>query len=179
MQTNDKKGAATKSIPDILTVCKKMPTEELARFLSNAQIMLKEIKSKKRDRNRQEEKERREKEKKEKAEKNMAIQKIREEAKKHGITVEIKPIRTGGRQKGSVMEKKYANPDNPSETWAGFGRKPKWLEEHLGKGGSLDQCKAETALRHASDGVASPMRTGRRHDDVQLPVETAMPNDNL
>jgi len=33
---------------------------------------------------------------------------------------------------------KYRNPDNPDETWAGRGRKPKWVEDHLARGASLD-----------------------------------------
>ena len=33
---------------------------------------------------------------------------------------------------------KYRNPDNPLETWAGRGRKPKWVEDRLAQGASLD-----------------------------------------
>src|SRR5689334_2697909 len=33
---------------------------------------------------------------------------------------------------------KYRNPDNPSETWAGRGRKPKWVQDRLDQGASLD-----------------------------------------
>jgi DNA-binding protein H-NS len=33
---------------------------------------------------------------------------------------------------------KYRNPDNPKETWAGRGRKPKWVEARLASGSSLD-----------------------------------------
>lgn len=33
---------------------------------------------------------------------------------------------------------KYQNPDNPAEKWAGRGRKPKWVEEQLAAGKSLD-----------------------------------------
>jgi DNA-binding protein H-NS len=34
---------------------------------------------------------------------------------------------------------KYANPQNPNQTWAGGkGARPKWAKEHLAKGGSLD-----------------------------------------
>jgi DNA-binding protein H-NS len=33
---------------------------------------------------------------------------------------------------------KYRNPDNPEETWAGRGRKPKWVEDRLAQGASLD-----------------------------------------
>ncbi len=33
---------------------------------------------------------------------------------------------------------KYANPDDPAQTWTGRGRRPRWLEEALAKGKSLD-----------------------------------------
>ena len=33
---------------------------------------------------------------------------------------------------------KYANPDNPSETWAGVGRKPNWLVEAVKAGAKLE-----------------------------------------
>ena len=34
---------------------------------------------------------------------------------------------------------KYRNPDSPSETWAGRGRKPKWVEDYLARGTSLEE----------------------------------------
>ncbi|MEZ0467007.1 H-NS family nucleoid-associated regulatory protein [Phaeobacter sp. SYSU ZJ3003] len=33
---------------------------------------------------------------------------------------------------------KYQHPENPSLTWSGRGRKPKFVLEHLDNGGSLD-----------------------------------------
>src|SRR6056300_1821155 len=33
---------------------------------------------------------------------------------------------------------KYANPADPAQTWTGRGRKPKWVEELLASGKSLD-----------------------------------------
>lgn len=41
----------------------------------------------------------------------------------------------GKRQK---VAPKYAHPENPSLTWTGRGRKPKWIEEALTSGKSLD-----------------------------------------
>lgn len=38
---------------------------------------------------------------------------------------------------------KYANPDNPTETWAGRGMQPKWLVAYLDKGGSLDDIRIQ------------------------------------
>jgi len=41
----------------------------------------------------------------------------------------------GGRGgKGRKVAAKYANPDNPSETWTGRGRKPRWLAARLKAG---------------------------------------------
>lgn len=33
---------------------------------------------------------------------------------------------------------KYRNPKNASETWAGRGKKPAWIEAHLKAGGKLE-----------------------------------------
>jgi DNA-binding protein H-NS len=34
---------------------------------------------------------------------------------------------------------KYRNPDNPMETWAERGRKPKWVQDRLDQGTPLDE----------------------------------------
>ena len=34
---------------------------------------------------------------------------------------------------------KYANPADPAQTWTGRGRRPRWIEEALAKGKTLDQ----------------------------------------
>lgn len=33
---------------------------------------------------------------------------------------------------------KYANPDNPNETWSGRGRRPQWVKTILDAGGALE-----------------------------------------
>lgn len=33
----------------------------------------------------------------------------------------------------------YQNPDNPAESWKGFGGRPLWLRDFLAKGGSIEQ----------------------------------------
>jgi DNA-binding protein H-NS len=46
--------------------------------------------------------------------------------------------RKGGRGgKGGKVAPKYRNPDNPTETWTGRGRQPRWLSAKLSKGGKL------------------------------------------
>jgi DNA-binding protein H-NS len=50
----------------------------------------------------------------------------------------------GGRAKGvrggvrGAVAPKYRNPDNPAETWAGRGLKPRWLAAALKAGGALE-----------------------------------------
>ena len=52
---------------------------------------------------------------------------------------------SGGRAKGAFgrgargkVAPKYRNPENPSETWAGRGLKPRWLAAALKSGKKLD-----------------------------------------
>jgi len=54
-------------------------------------------------------------------------------------------VDTGGRSKGGFgrgargkVAPKYRNPENPSETWAGRGLKPRWLVAALKSGKKLD-----------------------------------------
>ncbi|ANT62874.1 hypothetical protein AYJ57_20525 (plasmid) [Salipiger sp. CCB-MM3] len=42
-------------------------------------------------------------------------------------------------KKASKGAPKYAHPEQPSETWTGRGRKPKWVEAHLAAGGDLEE----------------------------------------
>jgi DNA-binding protein H-NS len=76
------------------------------------------------------------------------IQEFREFAHEAGFTVTLTKIGKedlrrgrrhspeGDRRRG--VSAKYRNPDNPVETWAGRGRKPKWVEDKLATGSSLD-----------------------------------------
>jgi DNA-binding protein H-NS len=46
----------------------------------------------------------------------------------------------GGRGgKGRKVAAKYVNPDDPSETWTGRGRKPRWLSAKLKEGDRIDK----------------------------------------
>jgi DNA-binding protein H-NS len=46
----------------------------------------------------------------------------------------------GGRGgKGRTVAAKYVNPDDPSETWTGRGRKPRWLSAKLQEGARLEK----------------------------------------
>jgi len=46
----------------------------------------------------------------------------------------------GGRGgKGRTVAAKYANPDDPSQTWTGRGRKPRWLNAKVQEGAKLEK----------------------------------------
>ena len=66
-----------------------------------------------------------------------AIQKIQQIAQAAGISLtEV----TGAQRtkKSSTAKVKYRDPDNPANTWAGRGRKPRWLEEKVRRGKKID-----------------------------------------
>ena len=75
-------------------------------------------------------------------------QEFRGLAREMGFAVTLSKIgketaRRGPRQTQEVdrrqgVRPKYRNPDNPSETWAGRGRKPKWVQDRLDQGTPLD-----------------------------------------
>ena len=44
----------------------------------------------------------------------------------------------GTTAKGTKGVPKYANPADPSQTWTGRGRKPKWVNDALSAGKSLE-----------------------------------------
>jgi DNA-binding protein H-NS len=41
--------------------------------------------------------------------------------------------------KGRTVAAKYANPDDPSETWTGRGRKPRWLTAKIQEGAKIEK----------------------------------------
>ena len=51
----------------------------------------------------------------------------------------LSDIFSGRGGKGRTVAAKYANPDDPSETWTGRGRKPRWLNAKLQEGAKLDK----------------------------------------
>jgi len=71
-------------------------------------------------------------------------QQIQELASSAGTTVEGLLQRYGTPRRGQKGKKtigaevKYRNPDDPSQTWSGRGRKPNWLNEALAKGKRLE-----------------------------------------
>lgn len=66
-------------------------------------------------------------------------------AREHGFALaELtgnKPARArrGAAAPRSAGEARYANPDEPTQTWSGRGRRPRWVSEFVGSGRSLDE----------------------------------------
>jgi DNA-binding protein H-NS len=54
-----------------------------------------------------------------------------------------------GRQ-GSRVAPKYRNPDNPHETWAGRGLRPRWLAAALKRGKKIDEFLIATPAKTVS-----------------------------
>jgi DNA-binding protein H-NS len=51
----------------------------------------------------------------------------------------LSDIFSGRGGKGRTVAAKYANPDDPSETWTGRGRKPRWLTAKIGEGAKIEK----------------------------------------
>jgi DNA-binding protein H-NS len=69
-----------------------------------------------------------------------SVQKIRDRILKiladEGVTFEqvFGGKRARGKTKGSKVKPKYRNPADPSQTWAGRGKRPRWFADALAAG---------------------------------------------
>jgi DNA-binding protein H-NS len=54
-------------------------------------------------------------------------------------------VKTAERRPYPIVFPKFRNPDEPSETWAGRGKLPRWLTAQLGSGKQLDDFLIEKA----------------------------------
>lgn len=66
-----------------------------------------------------------------------ALAAVHEAAKQHGFKLD-ELVSGGAGRKKTVSVPKYANPENPSQTWTGRGRQPAWVKEALENGADLD-----------------------------------------
>ena len=57
--------------------------------------------------------------------------------------------RRAGRRKYPPVLPKYQNPGNPTETWAGRGKQPRWLVSELKAGKKVDDFLIHRAKRQA------------------------------
>jgi DNA-binding protein H-NS len=55
----------------------------------------------------------------------VTLTKIGEETGRRGRG---RPAKKGSDRQRKAVQPKYRNPDNPSETWSGRGRQPKWVQ---------------------------------------------------
>lgn len=58
--------------------------------------------------------------------------------------------RRAGRRKYPPVLPKYQNPGDPSETWAGRGKQPRWLVSQLKAGKKIDDFLIHRAKRQAT-----------------------------
>ena len=63
---------------------------------------------------------------------------------------------------GGKVPPKYRNPDNPSETWAGRGLKPRWLTAALKGGKKLEHFAIAASVKTASSKARPKVRRARR-----------------
>lgn len=65
-----------------------------------------------------------------------ALDAIKKAAQEHGYSVQ--ELTGAGSSVRKTVEPKYANPSDPTQTWTGRGRKPRWVVEQLNAGKGLD-----------------------------------------
>jgi DNA-binding protein H-NS len=65
--------------------------------------------------------------------------KMEELASTLGMTVEEVVKQEKKKRNSSIISHpKYRNPEDPSQTWAGRGKRPRWLQQALQQGARLD-----------------------------------------
>lgn len=75
---------------------------------------------------------------KQREQKGEVIKKVKALLAEHGMTMDDLPSRRGGAKKTrSKVAAKYRSKVDASKEWTGRGRKPRWVEAHLAKGGKL------------------------------------------
>ena len=77
---------------------------------------------------------RRERVRRENARKKEAEKKIKEIAAAAGLSVEIASAPSKGKAPKGALPPKYRNPDDPTQTWSGRGKRPAWFKAALDKG---------------------------------------------
>ncbi len=65
------------------------------------------------------------------------------------------PGQRAGRRKYPPVLPKFQNPANPSETWAGRGKQPRWLVSQLKRGKKIEDFLIDRAKRSSKGGSRS------------------------
>ncbi|MEM7408862.1 MAG: H-NS histone family protein [Myxococcota bacterium] len=69
-----------------------------------------------------------------------AFRALEEIAQRHGLTKAEVVARFRGRRNGKPKNPpRYRNPENPTETWTGVGRRPRWVEAQIAAGKALEE----------------------------------------
>lgn len=73
-----------------------------------------------------------------------AISAVEQAAREYGfkLTDLLGSGKAGRGRKFDAGTAKYANPDNPEQTWSGRGRRPQWISEALESGRTLEDLAA-------------------------------------
>jgi DNA-binding protein H-NS len=71
------------------------------------------------------------------------LEKRLRQLRKIGIEAAVK---VSGRRPYPVVFPKFRNPDDPSETWAGRGKQPRWLRKQLRSGKRIDDFRIGSSL---------------------------------
>ena len=66
------------------------------------------------------------------------------------------------RSRGGKIPPKYRNPDNPPETWAGRGLRPRWLSAALKAGKKLEHFAVTAPRKTAGKKGRSKVRAARK-----------------
>jgi DNA-binding protein H-NS len=80
--------------------------------------------------------------------KKLVVEKMRLEERLHKLKQESNPNSKNlghSRRPYPQVFPKYQNPAQPSETWAGRGRKPRWLTAQLKSGKKLDDFRIQSS----------------------------------
>jgi DNA-binding protein H-NS len=73
------------------------------------------------------------------AEREGVLNQMRELAASLGLTLEdVGKLERGKGAPAAVVQPKYRHPEDPSLTWSGRGKRPRWLAEALASGKSLE-----------------------------------------
>ena len=67
-----------------------------------------------------------------------------------------------GGARGGKIAPKYRNPENPSETWAGRGLKPRWLAAALKGGKKLEHFAIAASAKTAAKKARPKVRAARK-----------------
>lgn len=65
-----------------------------------------------------------------------ALTAVEEAARSHGFN--LADLTGGKARRIGTVAPKYANPEDPTITWTGRGRKPRWVQDNLEEGKSME-----------------------------------------